>query len=205
MKLFYYYSLSKFNSLSIFTTVFSLLIFSFGKAVCGESYVKSPQGLTGVWTDDYSFVFEVTPYSCIVSNNLKANQIEATYPNGKIVDGNTLFIVQKGNYLISPPVILSSSLISNGKPYGYTYYSGKVSKDLIVFNQFPVAQSIVLATITYTGTISADGNKIVGIATCKPSMSSQILQEKFQLSRRPEDQLNLINLLTLFSSFPSFP
>ncbi len=199
------YSLSKFNSLSIFTTVFSLLIFPFGQEVGGENYVKNSQGLTGVWTDDYSLVFEVTPYSCTVSKRLRANQINVTYPNGKIVDGNSLFIIQKGNYLISPPVILSSPLISNSNSYGSTYNSGMVNKGQIVFNQFATAQSILLATITYTGTISVDGNKIVGIGVCKPAMSSQTIQEKFQLSRRPENQLDLINLLALFSSFRSFP
>ncbi len=197
------YSLSKFNSLSIFTIVFSLLIFFFGKEVGGENYVKNNQGLTGVWTDDYSLVFEITPYSCTVSNRLKANQIEATYPNGKIVDGNSLFIIQKGNSLISPQVKLTSQFSPN--IYLNVFSSGSVTKDRIVFSQFSTIQTFLVATITLNGTISADGNKIVGMAVCKPSMSSQIIQEKFQLSRRSENQLDLINLLALFSSFPSFP
>jgi hypothetical protein len=198
MKSLCFYSLSKFNSLSIFTTVFSLLIFLFGKEVCGENYVKNTQGLTGVWTDDYSLVFEITPYSCTVSNRFRANQIEVTYPNGKIVDGNSVFIIQKGNYLISPQAVISTSSF-------ITYSSGVVNKDKILFNQFATAQTILVATITLTGTISADGSKIVGMAVCKPSMSSQIIQERFQFSRRPENQLDLINLLALFSSFKSFP
>lgn len=199
------YSLSKLNSLSIFTTAFSLLMLFFGKEVYGENYAKNTQGLTGVWTDDYSQVFEITPYSCIVSKYLKASQLEATYPNGKIVDGNTLFMIQKGNSLISPPVTISSRLILNSSPNIAAYSSGRVNKSQIIFNQFSTTQGVLVATITYTGTISDDGNKIIGTAVCKPSMSSQIIQEKFQLSRRPENQLNLINLLALFSSFPSFP
>lgn len=203
MKSLYSYYLSKLNSLSIFTTVFSLLIFFFGKEVCGENYAKNNQGLTGVWTDEYSLVFEITPYSCTVSNRLKANQIEATYPNGKIVDGNSLFIIQKGNSLISPQVKLTSQ--SSPNIYLNVFSSGSVTKDRIVFSQFSTIQTFLVATITLTGNISADGNKIVGMAVCKPSMSSQIIQEKFQLSRRPENQLDLINLLALFSSFQSFP
>jgi hypothetical protein len=203
MKSLFSYSLSKLNSLSIFTTVFSLLIFFYGKEVYGENYAKNTQGLTGVWTDDYSQVFEITPYSCIVSKHIKANQLGATYPNGKIVDGNSIFIIQKENYLISPQVKVTSQASPN--IYLNVFSSGIVTKDKIVFNQFSTIQTFLVATITLTGTISADGNKIVGTAVCKPSMSSQIIQEKFQFSRRPENQLNLINLLALFSSFQSLP
>ncbi|MBD2179336.1 hypothetical protein H6F42_20640 [Pseudanabaena sp. FACHB-1998] len=89
--------------------------------------------------------------------------------------------------------------------YLNVFSSGVVTKDKIVFNQFSPIQTFLLATITYTGTISADGNKIVGTAICKPFMSSQIIQEKFQLSRRPDSQVDIINLLALFSSFQSFP
>ncbi|NMF59088.1 hypothetical protein [Pseudanabaena yagii] len=204
-------------------TLFSALIM-FGERVCGENYdnkqVAKQRDLTGVWTIDYTPLF-TSNEGCSINTIAKFSQIKRTYINGRDL-GNKITLVQKANKLISPPILVFSPLlytqdigkpiISSGiifstpnNPVFANYSSGSINGNQIVFDKYAVEQNILSSVLNYTGTISADGNKIVGTVVCHASSGSRTAQGNFQWTRHAEDQLSLINLLARFYDFPSFP